>query len=1024
MLEAIHDAVSEARHLHRGRAQGEHFGILQKDKSAKGGARQVMSDVENMDAVIRAIGKAPDIYISQARFKRPFRRVSMLSGVDALWVDVDSTQKTGRAPDAALMTEMIARLSEHGVPEPTYIVKSGHGLYAKWILDQTANASSHPVWSATQKMLAKLLLPFGADRKSTDAARVLRPIGSLHSEVNHEVSIERMSGRTVSLDEVSRIMSAIKVSDVLRDDVLQGVKPEAARRRATRAQQNLTSALDAGLLLHEGALERFTQVHTPIMLGRKKTLDTLNWARFLDLRDLAILRGGFRPGERDLFLFWMINHLALSGSIDPDNFELEVGDLLEAFPQSDDFNPIEDGSLTTLLSKVEAHARGETVKLGNVEFTPLYTAKNDTLIDLFEITDDEQLHLSTIISDSVKRARRATKELLSKRGEGRQDRKRHLAQIVASTSPLKATAAGTKASLVEAGLTQRAARRWNAKLGNLDAKKRAVRALLEQGKSAQEVSSVLGVPLSSVYRWKKGPSKHEIARQHHTDALQVPVCEITEQTLRDLEAWAAERERRARDGDKSARNTTIEQGNKFRRGPAMSANATTPAADGPKPAAKVPSTQAEKLAKQLRSVARARGKDVEINISFGAAPAEQPGESPAKPLDKPAPRKVDPFAAVLQRSGQAVARDATTDNAPPPRPAQVITSIAIKPSEGDIRETGREPTLNESAEDGPDVLGPIEVALQRPHEGQNSEKSAPAARPDEIPGGNGSSPGHENQEQAPVNAPERESSVPAMTSPPPLASPFAQVIAASPHRKESSERRQSGPATRVGEAGDALHPAWGATFDQRMLLHPGAPGIPDAEPPHWDDAMLPPGSQFSRDEWSAAREAGMWHVVEVWAGTEACLVKIARSGGGEKEFVTKQSDDALAARGAKGSRRKTTVTSQTGNKNPEANAASSLIGIALDGCLLLGPTADSPWRAQAQEFSIALSNDPREGLPHFGYRVLTPREHVMGEFAGLFHGSKLLIRSKEDPNTAAADDSHTDVSRGQAGSSTKERPRG
>ena len=54
--------------------------------------------------------------------------------------------------------------------------------------------------------------------------------------------------------------------------------------------------------------------------------------------------------------------------------------------------------LMTLYAKAKQYEAGEKVEFGGRKYAPLYTPKNDTLISLFEITDDEQRKLRTLIS--------------------------------------------------------------------------------------------------------------------------------------------------------------------------------------------------------------------------------------------------------------------------------------------------------------------------------------------------------------------------------------------------------------------------------------------------------------------------------------------------------------------------------------------------------------------------------------------------------------------------------------------------
>ncbi len=63
-------------------------------------------------------------------------------------------------------------------------------------------------------------------------------------------------------------------------------------------------------------------------------------------------------------------------------------------------------SLSTLYDKARRWNAGETVEFGGKKYPPLYTPRNGTLIDWFEITDVEQRTLRTVISRDMARERR------------------------------------------------------------------------------------------------------------------------------------------------------------------------------------------------------------------------------------------------------------------------------------------------------------------------------------------------------------------------------------------------------------------------------------------------------------------------------------------------------------------------------------------------------------------------------------------------------------------------------------------
>jgi CRP-like cAMP-binding protein len=61
--------------------------------------------------------------------------------------------------------------------------------------------------------------------------------------------------------------------------------------------------------------------------------------------------------------------------------------------------------LSAVMSRAHAAARGERVEWAGLEWDPRYRLKNQTIIELLEITAEEERELKTIISDSERRRR-------------------------------------------------------------------------------------------------------------------------------------------------------------------------------------------------------------------------------------------------------------------------------------------------------------------------------------------------------------------------------------------------------------------------------------------------------------------------------------------------------------------------------------------------------------------------------------------------------------------------------------------
>jgi hypothetical protein len=141
----------------------------------------------------------------------------------------------------------------------------------------------------------------------------------------------------------------------------------------------------------------------------------LAWDRLEDLRLLATLRGGVDEGERMQHLFWRLNFLLLSGATHSGQMYHEAAALARELDPQWSYRSAE---LMTLYSKAKAFENGEKVEFGGKQFAPLYTPKNDTLISLFHITDDEQRKLRTIISRDMAAERHAERERARRRAAG------------------------------------------------------------------------------------------------------------------------------------------------------------------------------------------------------------------------------------------------------------------------------------------------------------------------------------------------------------------------------------------------------------------------------------------------------------------------------------------------------------------------------------------------------------------------------------------------------------------------------
>lgn len=112
-----------------------------------------------------------NIYVgANPRKKRGDKDAAGVALMRSLFVDLDGIT----------IDEALARLQASGLPRPTLIVFSGHGVHFYWRLDEPIVAPAH--WTTYQKRLIKVT---GADKGIHDAPRVMR----LPGFINHKEPI-------------------------------------------------------------------------------------------------------------------------------------------------------------------------------------------------------------------------------------------------------------------------------------------------------------------------------------------------------------------------------------------------------------------------------------------------------------------------------------------------------------------------------------------------------------------------------------------------------------------------------------------------------------------------------------------------------------------------------------------------------------------------------------------------------------------------------------------------------------------
>ncbi len=386
------------------------FSVLLRDEDWRN-AHQRSYRLELMADVLKHLDPKRDTWISQAEFIKPNRRVVNLLRIGLLFADLD----TYRNPNLSRLTPeqqaeyFVFCCEVASIPLPSLILFSGRGLQVKWFFDEALPRMALPRWNAAQRgLLDRLSDPslgenWCVDHAARDASRVLRVVQT----------INRKSGQIVRVLHVTPGEDSLPVRydfDYLCEWLLPFTRDELKRLREQREEDK--AKRKARLQIVQG--DRKPGVGLRGFSGR-----TLAWHRLEDLRKLAQLRGGVREGQRMLHLFWRLNFLLLSGATNSSQMRHEAAALARELDPSWGYASAE---LSTLYRKAQDFEAGKQVEWNGKTYPPLYTPRNDHLIDLFQITDDEQRQLQTIVSEDIAKARHAAREAARRRAAGAMDR--------------------------------------------------------------------------------------------------------------------------------------------------------------------------------------------------------------------------------------------------------------------------------------------------------------------------------------------------------------------------------------------------------------------------------------------------------------------------------------------------------------------------------------------------------------------------------------------------------------------------
>jgi hypothetical protein len=314
--------------------------------------------VGDLAYAVRHLGGEHDVYLTQNRFFGP-RRVIRLAELDALFVDLDfhRTEHAGAHPQHILELA-VDTLERNRVPHPSFALSTGRGLALVWRHHPVPRAAL-PRWRACQQVLWSVLRPLGADRLATDAARVLRLVGTRNRRSGTLVEALTSVGQTWDFE-----LLADEILPLSRAGIV-ALRLERARRRA--AGQGAPRPAPARWFDAAGLWE----------------LRLAELQRLLELRWFGVLP----PGQRDLWL--LLAGVATSYLVPAALVRREMVALADQVTGGCWSERETSARMNAVIARAEQAARGERIAYRGKLVDPRYRFQTATIVDLLAITEAE-----------------------------------------------------------------------------------------------------------------------------------------------------------------------------------------------------------------------------------------------------------------------------------------------------------------------------------------------------------------------------------------------------------------------------------------------------------------------------------------------------------------------------------------------------------------------------------------------------------------------------------------------------------
>lgn len=364
---------------------------------------------KNIKNIVESIDSNLDIYVTPNTTYLPVRQAKNIRQFRALFIDLDICELGyGKAETVYMVWDLV---NDGKIPKPTMVVDSGRGVHLYWRIEHAPFGAWY-TWQELEDYLYYNLRSLGADKKATDSVRILRVPTTVNSKNDCECKVIYID------DDLTYSMYK------LREEYLN-YKPSSQQLEIFDTKPEKSKKIISNKFFNSYSLH-------------------LN--RALDVEDLCRFRKydmkGCRNAVLHCYAYWtgitLRDDEDLASAVHSLNNAFleplkrsEVEAIIRCVPKAiDKFIEYEQGIRSGERKRV---TKGMRDKGG-------YWYKNETLIDLFQISREEEkkLKLRTIISTEEKYDRNNNRRREKRRNEnGLTSREQSKEDLISKVKELK-----------------------------------------------------------------------------------------------------------------------------------------------------------------------------------------------------------------------------------------------------------------------------------------------------------------------------------------------------------------------------------------------------------------------------------------------------------------------------------------------------------------------------------------------------------------------------------------------------------